>query len=67
VNLFISRDGGEPALRVRRMVLMGSALAALAGAPVVLAQAPASGSNAPAQAQPGPRPNPRCSSRPSMR
>lgn len=52
MNLFISRHGGDRALRVRRMVLMGSALAGMAVAPVVLAQAPASGSDAPAQAQP---------------
>ena len=52
MNLFISRHDSEPALRVRRMVLMGSALAALVGAPVVLAQAPTSGSDEPAQTQP---------------
>ncbi|SIO21128.1 DUF2092 domain-containing protein [Paraburkholderia phenazinium] len=51
MNLFISRQGGESALQVRRFVLIGSALAAMAGASVALAQAPASGSDEPAQAQ----------------
>jgi hypothetical protein len=51
VNLFISRWGGESALRVGRFVLIGSALAAMAGASVALAQAPASGSDEPTPGQ----------------
>ena len=51
MNLFISRRGGESALRVRRVVLIGSVLAAMAGASVALAQAPGSGSDEPAPAQ----------------
>jgi hypothetical protein len=51
VNLFISRHGRDSGMRVRRIVLIGSALAAMAGAPVVFAQAPGSGSDEPAQGQ----------------
>jgi len=51
VNLFISHQGGESALRVRRFVLIGSALAVMAAASVAQAQAPASGSDEPEQAQ----------------
>jgi hypothetical protein len=51
VNLFISHQGGESALRVRRFVLIGSALAVMAAASVAQAQAPASGSDEQAQAQ----------------
>jgi hypothetical protein len=50
VNLFISRKGGESALRVRHVVLMGSVLAAMAGASVALAQAPGSGNDEPSAA-----------------
>ena len=61
MNPFISRHGSDRALRVRRMALMGSALAALAGASVGLAQRPP---------RPGAtsrlRRNQRCSRRPSM-
>jgi hypothetical protein len=51
VKLFISCHGGASALRVRRVVVVGSVLAAMAGASVALAQAPGSGSDEPAQPQ----------------
>ncbi|MEW6339119.1 MAG: DUF2092 domain-containing protein [Pseudomonadota bacterium] len=51
MKLSISRHGSNSALRVRRLVLMGSALAAMAGTSAVMAQAAGSGSDEPVQAQ----------------
>jgi hypothetical protein len=51
VKLFFSRHGSGSALQVRRIVLVASALAAMAGTSAVLAQAAGSGSDEPAHAQ----------------
>ena len=52
MNLFILRRGKRHTLRVRRIIMAGTALIALCGSQVALAQAAASGSDEPAQAQP---------------
>lgn len=52
MNPFILRRGKRHISRLRRIVMVGAALAALYGAQSALAQAPGSGSDEPAQAQP---------------
>ena len=52
MNLFISRRGKRHALLVGRIVMVGTALAALCGSQAAFAQAAASGSDEPVQAQP---------------
>lgn len=52
MNLFITRRGKRHALLVGRIVMVGTALAALCGSQAAFAQAAASGSDEPVQAQP---------------